>query len=52
MPSGGTIIVSVGFVLLGLFRVVKFHGDSATMRFVITQRVLKRWRLCSFQRKG
>ena len=27
--------IAAGFFLLGLFRVVKFHGDGAWLRFLI-----------------
>jgi hypothetical protein len=27
--------IALGFLLLGLFRVVKLHGDGALLRFVI-----------------
>jgi hypothetical protein len=27
--------IAVGFFLLGLFRVIKLHGDGALLRFVI-----------------
>jgi hypothetical protein len=27
--------IAVGFFLLGLFRVINFHGDGAIVRFII-----------------
>lgn len=27
--------IAAGFFLLGLFRVMDFHGDGATLRFII-----------------
>lgn len=27
--------IALGFLLLGLFRVIKFHGDGSLLRFVI-----------------
>lgn len=29
------VCIAVGFFLLGLFRVVNFHGDGAWLRFLI-----------------
>jgi hypothetical protein len=27
--------IALGFLLLGIFRVVRFHGDGAVLRFII-----------------
>ena len=43
--------IAVGFLLLGLFRVLKFHGDGAPLRFVIAAG-FGALAVLQFQRKG